>query len=193
MHRVVVLLFALGLVFLGCHAEEPAPSPEQEPTPTTTAKEVKGMILTSTAFEEGKSIPVRYACDGDDLSPDLSWTAGPKGTAGYVLICEDPDAPVGMWIHWVLYDIPPATTGLAEAISPDEKLADGSLHGRNSWGKFGYGGPCPPGGTHRYFFKLYALDTLLEKEAGLTRSQVLKLMEGHVLAETHLMGTYSRK
>jgi Raf kinase inhibitor-like YbhB/YbcL family protein len=151
------------------------------------------MELTSTAFAPGEPIPRRYTCDGEDISPPLQWSDPPQGTQSFALIADDPDAPVGTWVHWVLYNLPAETGILPEAIPPDADLSDGSQHGKNSWRRLGYGGPCPPSGTHRYFFKLYALDTVLDLAAGASKKQVLQAMEGHILAQTELMGIYTRK
>jgi hypothetical protein len=148
--------------------------------------------LTSSAFAPGEPIPRRYTCDGEDISPPLEWGDPPGGTQSFALMCDDVDAPAGTWVHWVLYDLPAGSRGLPEAIPPDAELADGGRHGENSWGWLGYGGPCPPGGTHRYFFRLYALDTALGLGAGASKEQLLQAMEGHVLAQAELMGTYTR-
>lgn len=148
--------------------------------------------LISAAFSEGAMIPTRYTCDGEDVSPPLSWTELPPETGSFALICEDPDAPVGTWDHWVLFNIPASATGLPEAVSATATLDDGSVHGNNSWGRLGYGGPCPPGGTHRYIFSLFALDIKLDLKSGATKSGLLKAMEGHILARTRLMGKYRR-
>ncbi len=148
--------------------------------------------LTSNAFIEGAMIPQRYTCDGENISPPLLWTGVPPGTRSLALICDDPDAPVGIWDHWVLYNIPANATGLPQSIPEKTILDTGAVHGSNSWGRIGYGGPCPPGGTHRYFFKLFALDTLLDLKSGATTSQLLEAMEGHVLAQGQLMGKYRR-
>ncbi len=148
--------------------------------------------LTSTAFIEGAMIPQRYTCDGENISPPLVWAGVPSGTRSLALICDDPDAPVGTWDHWVLYNIPADATGLQESIPEKTILDTGAVHGSNSWGRIGYGGPCPPGGTHRYFFKLFALDTLLDLKSGATTSQLLEAMEGHVLTQGQLMGKYRR-
>jgi Raf kinase inhibitor-like YbhB/YbcL family protein len=148
--------------------------------------------LTSTAFKHGETIPRKYSCDGQDISPPLAWGDPPQGTQSFALIMDDPDAPAGVWVHWVLYNLPAGSRGLPEAVPPDAQLADGSRQGKNSWGRVGYGGPCPPRGTHRYFFKLYALDRALDLAAGATKEQLLKAMEGHILAQTELMGKYTR-
>jgi hypothetical protein len=149
--------------------------------------------LTSSAFQAGAAIPAKYTCDGADVSPPLAWTGAPSATKSFALICDDPDASVGTWIHWVLYNIPAASSGLPEAVAAEDELSDGSRHGRNSWGRIGYGGPCPPSGTHRYFFRLYALDTDLALAPGATKADVLRAMDGHVLASAELMGTYRRR
>ena len=149
--------------------------------------------LTSPAFAAGEPIPPRYTCDGDDVSPPLAWSDPPPGTQSLALICDDPDAPVGTWVHWVLYDLPADARELPEAVPADAELPGGGRQGNNSWPRLGYGGPCPPSGSHRYFFKLYALDTVLDLDAGASKKQVLGAMEGHVLAEAELMGVYSRQ
>jgi Raf kinase inhibitor-like YbhB/YbcL family protein len=152
------------------------------------------MILTiqSSAFAEGAMIPSKHTCDGEDISPDLQWSGTPQGTQGLALICDDPDAPVGTWVHWVLFNIPAGLTELPAGIPPDAILKNGTRHGKNDFRKLGYGGPCPPGGTHRYYFKLYALDTVLDLESGSTKAQLLAAMKGHILAEGQLMGKYKR-
>jgi Raf kinase inhibitor-like YbhB/YbcL family protein len=137
--------------------------------------------ITSTAFSEGEMIPTRYTCDGPDVSPDLSWSG-----------VDDPDAPMGTWVHWVLFNIPSRASGLPAEIPPDAALENGARHGTNDFGGLGYGGPCPPGGTHRYFFKLYALDSELNLDSGVTKDQLLEAMNGHILAEGQLMGKYKR-
>ena len=151
------------------------------------------LSITSTAFKQGERIPSKYTCDGSDVSPGLEWSDVPDSTRSFTIIADDPDAPVGTWIHWVLYNVPGETRTLPEAVPPDANLPDGSRQGKNSWGRPGYGGPCPPGGTHRYFFKLYALDTVLELPSGVSKDDLLKAMKGHILAEAELMGVYSRK
>lgn len=148
--------------------------------------------LTSTAFAHGEAIPRKYSCDGQDISPPLSWGDPPQGAQSFALIMDDPDAPAGIWVHWVLYNLPAGSRGLPEAVPTDAQLADGSRQGKNSGGKVGYGGPCPPRATHRYFFKLYALDRALDLAAGASKEQLLKAMEGHILAQTELMGKYTR-
>jgi Raf kinase inhibitor-like YbhB/YbcL family protein len=150
------------------------------------------LAITSSAFSEGGMIPRQYSCDGPDISPDLSWQGVPEGSRSLALICDDPDAPVGTWVHWVLFNIPAAENGLAAQIAPDATLSNGALHGTNDFRRLGYGGPCPPRGTHRYYFKLYALDAVLSLDAGATKAQVEAAMAGHILAQAHLMGKYKR-
>jgi Raf kinase inhibitor-like YbhB/YbcL family protein len=148
--------------------------------------------LTSTTFAPGEPIPRQYTCDGDDISPPLQWGDPHEGAQSFALICDDPDAPGGTWVHWVLYNLPAGTRGLPEAVLPDGDLPDGGRHGKNSWRRLGYGGPCPPSGTHRYYFKLYALDTVLDLDAGASKEQLLQAMEGHILAQAEVMGIYTR-
>lgn len=148
--------------------------------------------LTSPAFSEGEMIPARYTCDGSDISPALSWSGVPETAKSLALICDDPDAPMGTWVHWVLFNIPADAVGLPAEISSAATLENGARHGKNDFRRLGYGGPCPPGGTHRYFFKLYALDTGLNLDSGITKDQLLKAMQGHILAEAQLMGKYKR-
>lgn len=150
------------------------------------------MKLQSTAFKDGEMIPRKYTCDGANTSPPLSWNALPAGTKSLVLICDDPDAPAGTWVHWVYYDIPPETTGLPENVAPLQHPQTGGTQGKNAFRKIGYGGPCPPGGTHRYYFKIYALDVMLALPPGATKAEVLKAMEGHIVDKTALMGKYKR-
>lgn len=149
--------------------------------------------LTSEAFEEGGLIPAKYTCDGENVSPPLGWSAVPQSTQSLALICDDPDAPSGTWVHWVLYNIPANLTSLHEHIPARSSLDQGMMQGINDFRETGYGGPCPPGGTHRYFFKLYALDTRLELAERLTKDQLLEAIEDHILAEARLMGRYHRR
>lgn len=151
------------------------------------------MTLMSSAFTHGAMIPRDYTCDGKDISPPLSWDKPPEKTQSFALIMDDPDAPIGTWVHWVIYNIPATARGLAEGVSRNADLPDGSRQGRNSWRRIGYGGPCPPSGTHRYFFKLYALDLVFTLASGATKDELLKAMEGHILAQAELMGRYSRR
>jgi Raf kinase inhibitor-like YbhB/YbcL family protein len=147
--------------------------------------------LTTAAFPAGGTIPPKFTCDGPDNSPALSWTDPPAGTQSFALIVDDPDAPAGIWVHWVLYDLPAGTRKLPEAVGKAPELPDGSRQGRNDFGKVGYNGPCPPKGpAHRYFFKLYALDSKLDLKSGATKGDLERAMKNHVLAHTELIGKF---
>ena len=149
--------------------------------------------LTSLAFGQGEKIPSKFTGDGADVSPPLAWPVAPFGTRSFTLICDDPDAPRGTWVHWVLFNMSSDQQALDEGVPTTEKLANGALQGTNDFGKIGYGGPAPPPGKpHRYFFKLYALDAVLPLPAGSTKSQLVNAMKGHVIDEGELMGTYQR-
>jgi len=183
--RIKIFIAAAWLAGLlpACHANPP----------TTNEANMK-IQLTTTAFAEGQPIPNRHAFNNEDLSPALHWSGVPTAAKSLALICDDPDAPMGTWVHWVLYDVPPSTPGLSEGVPKTPELADGARQGVNDYKKIGYGGPCPPPGKpHRYFFKLYALDAKPDLKPGLTKKDLLKAIEGHVLAEGQLMGTYQRK
>ena len=148
--------------------------------------------LISSVFNEGETIPVKYTCDGKDVSPPLSWSGAPEGTKSFALICDDPDAPMSTWVHWVIYNIPDSVTSLPEGVPTNKSVMGDVMQGITDFRRIGYGGPCPPGGTHRYYFKIYALDTILTLQSGATKSELLKAMEGHILAEGQLMGRYKR-
>lgn len=151
------------------------------------------MELKSSAFEAGGMIPKRYTCDDQDVSPPLSWTDVPTGTQSLALIADDPDAPVGTWVHWVAWNIPANARALDEDQPKRDSLPNGMKQGTTDFRRIGYGGPCPPSGTHRYFFKLYALDTMLTLPASTTKKDLERAMKGHVLKQAELMGKYSRK
>lgn len=162
-----------------------------EPTMEGGAK--MAIKVTSTAFQEGTTMPTKYTGDGNDVSPPLAWSGIPDGAKSIALICDDPDAPVGTWVHWVLYNLPPNTAELAENVPRQDTLPNGARQGRNDFGKIGYGGPAPPPGpAHRYYFKIYALDAVLDLKPGDTKTQLVKAMEGHILAQGQLMGKYQR-
>lgn len=150
--------------------------------------------LTSTAFVDGHAIPAKYTCDDADVSPALAWANVPAGTKSFALIADDPDAPAGIWVHWVVYDLSASTSSLSENVPKSESISGNAKQGLNDFHRFGYGGPCPPPGQpHRYFFKIYALDRMLDLKPGPTKKDLLKAMQGHVLAEGQLMGTYQRR
>jgi Raf kinase inhibitor-like YbhB/YbcL family protein len=160
------------------------------------ASETQGpgsMEIESSAFQAGGNIPKRYTCDGEDMSPLLSWANAPPRTRAFALIADDPDAPVGTWVHWVLYDLPADAKQLAEQTATKETLSNGAKQGVNDFRKVGYGGPCPPfGPAHRYFFKLYALDAQTNLKPRANKQELLDAMKGHILAEAQLMGRYGR-
>jgi len=183
---VCVLLLAL----LGCSSR---PRPAIQQTAADKPKENKTEIkLMSSAFKEGQPIPRPYTCDGVDVSPPLEWSGVPANAKTLAIIADDPDAPGGMWVHWVLYNLPAGNIGLVENLPAIEKLVAGGFQGTTDFGKIGYGGPCPPSGTHRYSFKIYALDGELSLKAGATKAEVEKAMAGHIVAQGQLMGTYRR-
>jgi len=174
-------LFAFLLIFLaGCRQ-----TPAQNPNPRVPQPP---LILESSAFSAGNNIPKKYSCDGDDISPPLEWTNIPAGTQSFALIFDDPDAPNGTWVHWLIYNLPKTLSSLPENAS----LPSGAQLGQNSWGRTDYGGPCPPSGTHRYFFKLYALDTSLNLNSPSDKQTLLDAMAGHMLGKAELMGTFTR-
>ncbi len=153
------------------------------------------LAVTSTAFRQGGEIPAAHTCEGKDTSPPLAWSGVPAGAKSLALVVDDPDAPDPKaprmtWVHWVLHDLPPSTTGLAEAV---KQLPPGTREGVNDWKRTGYGGPCPPIGRHRYFFKLYALDAVLGDLGTPTKAKLEAAMKGHVLAQAELMGTYQKR
>lgn len=147
--------------------------------------------LTSTAFRDGEPIPKKYTCDGQDVSPELAWSGAPEGTKSFALIADDPDAPSGVWVHWVIYDLRAATHGLPEGMPKDRELRDGARQGKNDFGKIGYGGPCPPRGpAHRYFFKLYALREKTGLKSGASKNELERAMKSKVLGQATLTGKF---
>lgn len=154
---------------------------------------MQALIVTSRAFQEGAPIPVTCTCDGENLSPELAWAGTPPGTVSIAVILEDPDAPGGVFIHWVLYNLPGETAGLMTGVPKGTLLPDGSEQGVNSFGRSSYSGPCPPKGQrHRYFFRVFALDRKVMIRGSATAGDLRTAMGGHILAEGHLMGTYRR-
>jgi Raf kinase inhibitor-like YbhB/YbcL family protein len=158
----------------------------------TVETDVETIQVRSPAFEEGGTIPRQYACDGEDVSPPLIWEPGPEGTRSIALIVDDPDAPRGTFVHWVLYDLPGHTQELPENMPRDKTLPNGAKQGPNGSGKIGYMGPCPPSDTHRYFFRVYALDAMTNLQPGKSKADLLEIMEAHILAQGQIMGTYKR-
>lgn len=159
----------------------------------TAETEVMSIEVRSTAFEEGGMIPAKYTCDGKDISPPLQWAQVPEGTQSIALIADDPDAPSGTFVHWVLYGLSPDRHELTGDLPRDKTLPNGARQGVNSFGKIGYGGPCPPSGTHRYYFKLYALNTDLDLPPGESKAKLLNAMANHIVAKGQIMGRYKRQ
>jgi Raf kinase inhibitor-like YbhB/YbcL family protein len=179
MDRILLAILAVGFLSSCRSATQPVSDDQMS------------IKLTSAAFNEGEMIPKQYTCDGANISPPLSWLGVPANAKTIALICDDPDAPGKTWVHWVVYDLPAATNSLPENVTKEPKL-DGGKQGTTDFKKIGYGGPCPPSGTHRYFFKLYALDFATPLNAGATKDQLLQAIEGHIVAQGQLMGTYKR-
>ena len=190
MHKIIKLLLPFAVLFISCQNKT-----NQQPRPETKNQKesVLEMKITSSAFEEGDMIPSKYTCDGENISPPLSWSEAPTGTKTFAIICDDPDAPAGTWVHWVVYNIPAGTTELPEAVPVKKEPDNGAVQGLNDFRKTGYGGPCPPSGTHRYFFKIYALDAKPDLTGDVTKDILLDAMKGHILAQGQLIGKYSRK
>src|SRR5437879_6033782 len=184
-----VVMFALA----HATANDPA-SQHERPSSTSKGTAMPDLFLKTPAFQNGADIPVQFTCEGHDQSPPLQWGGAPKGTQSFALIVEDPDAPSGMFTHWVLFNLPANVAELPQGIPPGLHVASGGAHGTNDFGKLGYGGPCPPAGKpHRYIFKLYALDSKLDLSPGAKKSDVERAMEGHVVAHAEIMGKYQRK
>lgn len=189
-----LLISVLLLPVFACHAA--LSSGETGPSQNAAANaggKTMSLAITTTAFSPGGTIPKIYTCDDADASPELAWSGAPAGVQSFTLIADDPDAPAGTWTHWLIWNIPAQSTGLAKSVPKNETLSDGARQGRNDFGRIGYGGPCPPAGKpHRYFFKLYALNRKLDLKAGASRKQLEQAMQGHVLAQGELMGKYGR-
>ena len=183
----VKLLLILTILLSACANR----TVEMSPVSSMTEADMP-FTLSSSAFANGQSIPAKYSCIGRDFSPPLEWSEPPAGTKSLALIVDDPDAPAGTWVHWVLYNIPASAREWPENTPKDAELPNGALQGRNSGRQIGYNGPCPPSGTHRYFFKLYALDTMLNLGSGAGKDELLNAMQGHILAQSELMGTFSK-
>lgn len=187
MLRVFPVL-AVAAVVVSCQSAQETEEQKPKKEGVEMALEVR-----SGAFKEGEDIPRRYTCDGEDISPALTWSGIPENARSLALICDDPDAPMGTWVHWVIFGIPPGMDSLPEAVPAEKEVLEGARQGITDFRRIGYGGPCPPkGAPHRYFFKLYALDTELTLDAGTTKKELLAAMEGHILARGQLMGKYKR-
>lgn len=177
------LLIAASLSLTSCQNKPPVPA----------GVKVATMRVSSTMFAHEGMIPKTYGCAGKNISPPLNWEGTPAGTKSLALICEDPDAPAGLWVHWLLYNLPAGTTSLPEAVPEGVTLDSGARQGVNSSRYHRYDGPCPPSGTHRYYFKLYALDIMLEPNPKMTRDSLLRVMSGHILTQGELMGRYVKE
>ena len=184
----IFLILVLLVLISGCIASEP-----DEETLIEEDMNMDAISISSDVFENGGMLSSEYTCDGSDVSPGLSWNGIPAGTQSIALIADDPDAPGKTWVHWVIYNIPANSTDLPAAVPKNKTLDDGSLQGKNDFGRIGYNGPCPPPGkSHRYFFKVYALDATLSLKSGATKSQVEAAMSGHILAQGEMVGKYGR-
>jgi Raf kinase inhibitor-like YbhB/YbcL family protein len=181
----------VSMLLLSCRSETPS-SENVQPSNQAEGGKKMGMKLTSAAFQEGGMIPSQYTCTGKNISPPLAWEGVPEKTKSLALIVEDPDAPGKTFTHWVAFNLPASARELPENVPAQANIGGGGLQGMNDFKKVGYGGPCPPSGTHRYYFKLYALDTELNLDSSATKDQLLKAMNGHVLGEGQLMGTYKK-
>ncbi|MFO7974765.1 MAG: YbhB/YbcL family Raf kinase inhibitor-like protein [Candidatus Hydrogenedentota bacterium] len=179
---------------VGSKTETPTPMPASVDEPEQEGGNSMSLEISSSAFDDQGTIPREHTADGQDVSPPLSWSGVPEGTQSLALVCDDPDAPVGTWVHWVIWNIPAGAGGLDEAVPPQQReLPNGAVQGTNDFKKIGYGGPAPPRGpAHRYFFKLYALDTSLDLAPGAKKDELEKAMQGHILAEAQLVGQYGR-
>jgi Raf kinase inhibitor-like YbhB/YbcL family protein len=190
-HWIFCGLLASALVIAACAEEAVAPTEMPAVVESPTQEEgVMAFSIRSDAFDQDQPIPSRFTCDGEDVSPALSWSDVPDGTQSFALIVDDPDAP-RVFTHWVLYNLPASAQGLPEGVAKTDRPESGGFQGRTDFGNTGYGGPCPPPGRpHRYRFRLYALDGLIDLGPGATKQQVLDAIEGHILGQTQLVGTY---
>ena len=186
------LLLSASLFLLSCRSETPSSNNVQPSNQAVGGKKME-MKVTSKAFQEGGMIPKEYSYDDANMSPPLAWESVPDKTKSLALIVDDPDAPGKTWVHWVVFNIPASVRELPAKIPAQETIAGGGKQGTNDFGKVGYGGPRPPSGTHRYYFKLYALDTELTLDSSATKDQLLKAMQGHVLGEGQLIGKYQKQ
>jgi len=193
MPRPLIFLSTLALLLLcACHNADHNQASSPQNHNIQPGKDNMTLTISSSAFANGGMIPAQYTCDGANISPPLQWSGLPAAAKTLALIVDDPDAPAKTWVHWVVYDLPANTTQLTENIGQGETLASGGKQGTNDFKKIGYGGPCPPSGTHRYFFKLYAADIETPLNPGANRDELLKAIEGHVVAQGELIGKYKR-
>ena len=190
-------LLSCAILFSSCSGRNPTSvAGNQNGSGVTNSNEGRGremnIKLNSTAFQPDGMIPAKYTCDGANVSPPLEWSGVPEATKSLALICDDPDAPGKTWVHWVVFNQPASKTSLPENVPPQETIAGGGKQGTNDFKKIGYGGPCPPSGTHRYFFKIYALDTELKLDSKTTKDQLSQAMKDHLLAQGELIGRYKK-
>jgi Raf kinase inhibitor-like YbhB/YbcL family protein len=183
MKHIIGWLLILSVLLIGCGGNKQ----------TDTGSAANGELeVTSPAFKNGGPIPARYTADGMNISPPLDWSGAPQGTGSFVLMCDDQDAPTGSFMHWIVYNIPPGVSGFDEDVPPYDELYDDIRQGLNDFGRYGYGGPAPPSGKHRYYFKVYALDRMLDLEGRVARKDLIRAIEGHILAKGQLIGKYAR-
>lgn len=182
-----IFLILILTIINGCNVETQQEDIIGKGTPVKQIEEVINMKLTSPAFEHNQGIPSEYTCDGPNVLPELNMEDIPENAKSLALIMDDPDAPAGTWVHWVVWNIPRDTKMIAKGAEPQ------GIQGTTSFGKPGYGGPCPPSGTHRYFFKLHALNTTLNLKGGSTKEDLEQAMQGHIIEKTELMGTYKKQ
>ncbi len=190
-HGVTVfsILLFLGV---GCNQTITSPKPYSVNFPALQSTRSSNMFVTSSAFKSNENIPSRYTCDGEDISPPLAWGDVPEGVESFVLIVDDPDAPAGTWTHWTVWNIPASVREILENVRPEVIKTMGAVEGVTSFGKTGWGGPCPPSGVHRYFFKLYALDTTLSLSPQTSVQELARALDGHVVASVQMIGKYQR-
>ena len=193
-HRQTLFtLTCAALLLCSCSPSQSRPAKPSSPKERSPMPTTQSFTLTSPAFPNGGQIPRRYTCDDDDISPDLAWSGAPANSQSFALIADDPDAPAGVWTHWLIWNIPPKATVLPADTPKNPLLDNGARQGLNDFRRVGYGGPCPPPGKpHRYFFKLYALDTRLDLKAGANKAALEDALKPHILAHTQIMGTYKR-
>ena len=183
MKHMAAGLLILSVFLNGCGGQK------QTDTGATDSGE---LVVTSPEFKNGGPIPARYTAAGKNISPPLDWSGTPQGTQSFVLICDDPDAPTGSFVHWIVYNIPHGVSGFDENVPPYDELYDDIRQGLNDFGQYGYSGPSPPSGTHRYYFKLYALDRMLDLEGRVSRKDLMRAIDGHILAKGQVMGKFTR-
>lgn len=193
MRKLKPMLLLTTALLAGCEHPPPKPDAAQATAPAPPDRgKAMSMTLTSPAFAPNAAIPAKHGRRSGNVSPPLAWTDPPAGTKAFALLVDDPDAPAGDWVHWVILNLPADARALPEGVGKDARLPDGSLNGKNDFGELGWDGPSPPSGTHRYVFKLYALDGPLALGSGASKSDLLRAAEGHTLGTAELVGTYTQ-